>query len=49
MEASEEAVVGVDGAEEEVAGSLTPDPQKKSSLWALFPTPARRTWSSRAL
>ena len=47
--ASEEVVVGVDVEEEEAAGSLMPDPQRRSFLWELSPTPARRTWSSRAL
>ena len=50
MEAFEEAVVEVDVEEEEaVAGSLTPDLQRGSSLWELSLTPARRILSSRAL
>lgn len=48
MEASEEDVAEVDVEEEEAAGSLTPDLQRRSFLWELSPTPARRIWSSRA-
>ena len=48
VEDSEEAVEVVDAEEEEAAGSLMPDLQRRSCLWALSPTPVRRIWSSRA-
>ena len=48
MEASEEVVVEADVEEEEAAVSLTPDLQRRSSLWALSLTPVRRIWSLRA-
>ena len=47
-EASEGVVVEADEEEEEAVGSLMPDLQRRSCLWALSPTPVRKTWSSRA-
>ena len=44
VEASEEAVAVGDAEEEEAAGSLTPDLQRRWFLWGLSRTPVRRTW-----
>ena len=48
VEDSEEAVEVVDAEEEEAAGSLMPDLQRRLFLWVLSRTPVRRILLSRA-